>query len=99
VERAAAAEAEREAARHRNSGLVVATPAPVAAPEVQTAAQGERRRGRPMRDAGFFSSFLCFLDGEGGIGSFLPCWFRLQHMAGRRIMYMLGTGKHKEAGS
>jgi hypothetical protein len=74
VERAGAAEAEREAARHQNSGLVVvATPAPVAAPEVQTAAQGERRRARPMRDAGFFSSFLCFLDGEGGIG--MPCFF------------------------
>jgi hypothetical protein len=31
---------------------VVATPAPVTAPEVQAAAQGERRRARPVRDAG-----------------------------------------------
>jgi hypothetical protein len=70
VERSAAAEAEREAARHRNSGLVVVV---VATPEVQTASHGERRRARPMRDAGFFSSFLCFLDGEWGIGR--PCFF------------------------
>lgn len=29
----------------------------------------------------------------------LPCGFRWQHMVGRRILSMLGTGKHKKAPS
>jgi hypothetical protein len=72
-----------------------------------------RRRCRPRHKVSGGAPARCVMQGSSvpfsaswtGKGEsgcpvfFLPCWFRLQHMAGRRIMYMIGTGKHKDAGS